>query len=447
MEAQLSSTGLKRVRLKLHPKQGKAFKSKARIILCCSGIQGGKSLVGAWKLRDAVENQWPVYKYPQVNFAVCAPDYKTMMQSTRQAFDNVFYGLGSMNEMNKQFTLNDGRSIFFRTMVKNINAMEGIPNCCFIWADECAQYPRQAFLNMQSRTAFMKGQLFLTTTPYMMVWPKREIIDKWKKGDEDIDYFEWTSAENPAFPQDEFERQKHMMSKKEFERKYMGLHTKMEGLIFEDFGHDSWVAPEDVDLKDSIYVGAVDWGFDHPFCINIRAITPEKKMYGVSFFKGEGLSVSQQIDLIQAKTKMWGVRHWSCGHDRPEMIAELNKLNLKAFKYFEFQPDYREVNAGNQKHAELIKTRAYRVLTNVDYKEALEDEYLSYCWNKKEGEESAREKPIDYNDDLMATERYQTVGSLHLLTSPFITPKMPLGYYQRKDMWDPTKKEKDWDHY
>lgn len=430
-----------------HPKQAAAFDSKKRIVMCCSGIQGGKSLIGALKLKDAIKNTWPVKDYPNVNFAVCAPDYKSMHQSTRMAFDLIFQGAGQMNEMSQEFRLNDGRKIFFRTMIKNLNAVEGIPSCVFIWADEAAQYPRMAFINMQSRTAFMQGQLFLTTTPYAMNWPKKEIIDRWKNGDPDIDYFEWLSVENPAFPKDEYERQKKMLSKKEFERKYMGMHTRMEGLIFESFDEYNWVDPQTIDLRGAIYTGSVDWGFDHPFCVNVRAITPDKKMYGISFFKGTGLSVSQQLELVKGKHTMFHVKHWSCGHDRPEMIAELNKLGMPAFKYFEHQPDYREVNAGNQKHAEFIKTKQYRIFTNVEAKSELEDEYSTYCWDKKEGQEDAKEKPVDFNDDLMATERYNTVGSLHLLTLKQENPTLPLGYFQKKDVWKPTSKTKDWDSY
>lgn len=430
-----------------HPKQAAAFNSQKRIVMCCSGIQGGKSLIGALKLRDMVKNIWPENKYPDVNFAVCAPDYKSMHQSTRMAFDIVFQGEGHMNEMSQEFRLKDGRKIFFRTMIKNLNAVEGIPNCVFIWADEAAQYPRLAFINMQSRTSFMKGQLFLTTTPYAMNWPKKEVIDRFKQGDPDIDYFEWLSVENPAFPKDEYERQKKLLSQKEFERKYMGMHTRMEGLIFEDFDEYNWADPDVIDLTGAIYTGSIDWGFDHPFCINIRAITPDKKMYGVSFFKGESLMVSQQLDLIKAKHNMFHVKHWSCGHDRPEMIAELNRLGIPAFKYFEHQPDYREVNAGNQKHAEFIKTKQYRILTNVEAKRDLEDEYETYAWDKKEGQEGGKEKPVDFNDDLMATERYNTVGSLHLLSLKFDLPKIPLGYYQKIDSWKPTKKHKDSDSY
>lgn len=425
-------------------KQNNAFLSNKRLVLVCSGIQGGKSLVGALKLRKAIVEDYPLHKYPNVNFAVCAPEYKTMHQSTRRAFDLVFQDMGKVSEMAQEFNLPGGRKIYFRTMIKNLNAVEGIPNCVFIWADECAQYPRTAYLNMQSRTAFMKGQLFMTTTPYAFSWPKKEIIDKWKAGDPDIDYYEWLSIENPAFPKDEYERQKKMMSQKEFERKYMGKHTRMEGLVFEDFNELNWIDNPPLD-KMTMY-GGCDWGFDHPLGLSIRGVY-EGKSYGISFFKESGLSVMQQLELIKAKTKVWHVKHWSCGADRPEMIMELNKMKIPAFKYFEHSPNYREVNSGNAKHAELIKTKDYKVWKSAEAREDLVDEYETYAWDKKEDEEQSKERPKDVNDDLMSAERYATIGTLHLLTSPKIKLTVPLGYYQKRDLWKPTDKEKDWDSY
>jgi len=241
--------------IELHPKQSKAYTSRKRIVLACSGIQGGKSLVGALKLARAVEMEWPATKYPQVNFAVCAPDYKSLQQSTLDAFKRVFQNMGKFQGVSQVYQLFDGRLIFFRTMVKNPRSVEGIPSCAFIWADEAGQYPREAFLNMQSRTSFMKGQLFLTTTPYALNWVHREIIQKHAQGEPDIDYLEWSSCDNPAFPDDEFERQKLLLSPTEFRRKYMGIHEALEGLVFQDFGQDQWVDASAVDLADARYFG------------------------------------------------------------------------------------------------------------------------------------------------------------------------------------------------
>lgn len=430
-------------RIRLHPKQGLAYKSGKRVVLCCSGIQGGKSYVGALKLLRAVQSQFPAKDYPTANFAVVAPNYPALTQSTRVAFDQFFARMGTMNEMDKVFTLYDGRKIFFRTVVKNPNAVEGIPNCAFIWGDEAGQFPRMAWINIQSRTAFMKGQVFLTTTPYAMNWVKKEIIDK---PGEDMDYFEWLSKDNPAFPDDEFERQKSLLSPREFRRKYMGIHEAMEGLIFDSFDSNNYIDPFELN-RDMKIVGGIDWGFDHPFSLVVRCIPQDGHCYTISVFKRSGMNVSQQLDLIAAKTKTFGVSTWYCGADRPDMISELNAKHIPAVKYYEGNNNFREVNAGNQKHAELIRTNKYRVWRGIEQLSDLEDEYATYRWDQKEGEERSKEKPVKENDDLMDAERYATVGTYHLLTRPEQKVTLPPDLHLYVDSFDPTEDERrvsDW---
>lgn len=445
----MSLAGSKRS-IKLHPKQGRAYRDTSRVTACSSGIQGGKTFVGAWKLRKAIEIDYPAKKYPDVAFIVAAPDHKTMVQSTRQCFDKIFYGLGTMHEMDQTFYLKDGRRIYFRTMCKNPWSCEGIQKVVFIWADEAFQYPRLAFINLQSRTAIMQGQLFLTSTPYGANWPRKDVIKKAQEGVEGFAYYEWLSVENPVFPREEYERQKTLLSRREFERKYMGIHSRMEGLIFEDWGEDNIISGQDVDLTEAYIVGGIDWGFAHSFALSIRAIQPDGQAYGISFFKGGGMSTSQVLDLIAAKTKGFGVKMWWAGHDRPDQILELNNRGIPCMKYFENHDEYREVDAGNQKLAEIIKTRQYKVFKEALGVDDLNDEYETYHWDITEDDEKAsKPKPVNINDDLIAAERYVTVGCVERLTPRAEKTTLPVNYHVLHDTWRPGKssKKKGWDAY
>lgn len=404
--------------------------------------------MGALKTRRAVKKTWPYSKYPNVNFAICAPDYKKMKQSTRDAFDRVFQGMGKMQEQEQFFLLTDGRKIFFRTMKKDPNSVEGIPSCVFIWGDEAGEYPRAAHHNIQSRTAFMRGQVVYTTTPYAMNWVKRDVIDAWKKGDPDIDYFEWLSMENPSFPDGEFERQKKLLPPKVFRRKYMGIHEAMEGLIHE-FDDKNLCDP--FPIKNSPCYGGVDWGFDHPMSIVIRCFPDDGNCYTVSIFKKSGLTASQVLDVVQSKAKLFGVKTFYCGADRPDMIAELSMRGVPAVKYFEGNPQYREVIAGNQLQSELVKTNRYKVFKGIDQLEELEDEYSTYHWDTKEGSDySVKEQPVKENDDLMDAERYVTIGTHHLMREKAMESIVPLSVSHHIDTWTPEDEEeetKDWDEY
>lgn len=386
-------------------------------------------------LRHIIEND----DRKNISFLVTAPDYKTMAQSARVTFDKVFHNMGEMREGLGEFTLHDGRKIFLRTVVKNPWSVEGLPNCAFCWADEAGLYPRAAWVNIQSRLAIMAGKIILTTTPYGMPWFTKEIVNASK--DSDVAYERWSSKDNPAFPDEEYERMRGKLSAKEFQRKFEGIDNKLEGLIFDDFGENNWC-----DLFEmphgTQYYGGIDWGYDHPGAIVVRAFPKDGKCYTISIFKRSGLSTTQMVELIKSKQQMFGVRHWFCGHDRPDVISDLNMAGIRASNYFDGDPEMRLVNAGNQAHNELIRTGKYKVFRKIDQWEDLEDEYLSYSWKKKTMEDvSAVEKPNDINDDLMAAERYCTVGTQHLMKEEPVELKIPLNIPYTVDSWDPTQEE------
>lgn len=424
----------KKFEVTLHPKQMKAFKSEKRIVICCAGIQGGKSFVGALKLRKAVTKIWPKEQWPHVNFAVTAPDYKMMHQSTRDAFDRVFNGMGKMDNKLEVFNLSDKRKIFFRTMVKNPDSVEGIPNCVFIWADEAGKYPLLAYRQIVDRTALMRGQSFFTSTPYAMNWMAKE-IKKFKEGEPSIDYFEWKSVENPAFPRDEYEEQKRKLPPKTFRRRYEGIHEALEGQIYE-YNQSCKVDP--FPIHQYPCYGGIDWGFDHPAGIAVRCIPGDGNSYTVSLMKRNGLTAGQMLDVIEAKTKLFHVKRWFCGSDRPDMIADLQSRGVPAVKYFEESPEHREVLAGIALHSEYMHQKKYKVFRDIEDLDHLEDEYASYHWDKDEKEQfTKKEAPIKENDDLMDAERYASIGIRYLMKERKVESKMPPYLQHRIDNWKP----------
>lgn len=424
----------------LHPKQAQAYLSPKLVTMCCAGIQGGKSSVGALKLRRAIKKIWPKEKYPNVSFVVAAPNYKTMSQSTMQTFNRYFSKMGTFNKQEQVFTLADRRKIFFRTMIKDPNAIEGIPDCVFVWGDECGMYPRMAYFNAIGRVARMKGQFIGTTTPYAMNWVKADVIDKWKQNDPDIDYFEWLSIENPSFPREEYERQKRLLPAKVFRRKYMGIHEAMEGLVYE-FGPPNIVKP--FSIGNAPVYAAVDWGFDHPTAITCRAYPGDGAMYTISIFKKSGLTSGQVIDAIIAKHRLFKVKMFYCDPSRPDMIAELNERGIPAMAFHIGKEKYKKVVSGAQLHAEMIKIKKYRVFDQIEQFQDLVDEYSTYHWDKPEGDEFGYlEEPLKENDDLMDAERMLTVGTIHLMKDKIKPDKLPYAMTKNIDTWRPDEEQK-----
>ena len=414
---------------------------KYRTLIACSGEQGGKTILGAIWLRHQID-QWGDRP---ANFVVGAPTYKILEQSTRPTFMKlVSKNMGKYDGKDDAFRMTNGGNVYFRSGTDS-DSVIGIPDCAAGWIDEAGKCARMFFLNIQGRVARLQGPVLCTSTPYAMNWLWELIREAETRND--ILYQRWRSIDNPVYPKAEYERLRKILPARVFKMRLEGLHDRAEGLIFQDFDENNYV-DGDVKLVGATYVGGIDWGFDHPFALSIRAILGDQ-CYGVSFFKGSGLSTEQQLQMIENKTRQFGIKHWACGHDRPEQILELNKKGIVAFKYFEHQREYREVNNGNAKLAELIKAKKYRILRNAAQIKDLEDEYATYCWDKDLDEDRKREKPVNSNDDLIAAERYCTVGSLHLLTSIVPQSKMPIGYFQNRDVWSPTSKksDKEWDSF
>lgn len=384
------------------------------------------------------------------NFLIGAPTYKIMEQATLPTFKKIHTDLiGEYNAKDNVFRLKDGRNVWFRTGT-DPDSVEGIPDCVFAWMDEAGKCPRKFWVNFQGRVARRSGKILFTTTWYALNWLFKEIWRPYQLNKrDDLCVVSFNSAENPTFPKAELERQRLILSPAEFQRKYLGEPGKVEGMVFSGFDANNWCEPFDSTQFD--HYGGVDWGFDHPTALDIGCYDKNGHTYTVSAFKRSSLSVSQVLDLIEAKTRQFHVKHWYCGHDRPDMIAELNKRGISASVYFDANVDLRQVNAGNQKVDELMRSNRYKVFRGIEQAEDIEDEILSYAWKEAEEGKEVQEKPVSVNDDWIAALRYRIAGTAHLLDLKEHEPAAPMHIAETAiDTWDPSMEEEeetDWDSY
>ena len=430
----------------LHPGQNLAWKaikdSNIRTVGLFSGIQGGKTIFGTMALRWMLKHD----TRPKTNWIVGAPTYKILRQSTLPTFKKLFTNyLGEYNGKDECFVMHDGRAVWFRTSTDS-DSVEGLPDCAGAIIDEAGKCSYRFWVNIQARIGRLLGKAVLCSTWYALNWMYHDLWVPFKNGElTDAFIVSFSSAMNPTFPPEEIERQRKLLSPAEFSRKFLGEPSKPEGLVFPEFGDLNRCEPKDFDFKKVEVYAGVDWGFDHPMAIDIGAYPGDGNCYTISLFKKSGMSVNQQIELLKAKAQMFNIRAFYCGHDRPDMIAEMQKAGLTAMKYFEGRSDYREVNAGNQKLGEMIRTRRYQVFRGIEYERDLEDEFFTYMWDHNEGERKEREKPISINDDLIAASRYRIVGTMHLLEQKIIESKAP-GWVARPwiDEFDPSETPEDW---
>lgn len=434
-------------RFRLHGKQQEAWRGlkdpTKRTITLISGVQGGKTLFGTFALRKLIKHN------PGKQWIVGAPSYKILEQSVRPSFKQLFGPiLGEYNGKDECFRLRDGGTVWFRTST-DPDAVEGVPDCQGAWIDEAGKCNRRFWVNIEARLARLQGKLILTTTWYSLNWLYKKI---WKpfheKTRDDIHLVYFNSSENPTFPKAELERQKRILSRAEFCRKFLGEPSKPEGLIYPELDTANWVEPYTLP-QGTEYYGGLDDGTEHPMALVVRAITPNKEAITVNLFRRSGLAIGQKLDLIEAKTKGYGIKCWYCSHERPDIIKELNIRGIPAVRYFESSPEYRGVASGIEKHGELIRTKRYKIFRGIDQVEDLEDEYMSYSWDRGEDDEQGKERPVKSNDDFMDAERYVSIGTAHLMREEFEEPKIPLGAVYRVDDWDPAEEEgpQTWSDY
>jgi len=147
----------------LHKKQAKAFFSKKRFVAAISGVQGGKTYVGAVKTRYMMD------KYPLDDMAIIAPTYKILMQSTLQKWWEFNPELRKYwNKADSVITIPRGNGKYQHIFIRSTDnplTLEGM-TLKFAWLDEAGQMKSDAFLFLQARVAIKRGQLFITTTPY-----------------------------------------------------------------------------------------------------------------------------------------------------------------------------------------------------------------------------------------------------------------------------------------
>lgn len=421
--------------LDLHPKQADAFESDKKITLCCSGIQGGKSTVGSlWFNFQAA--RWIGQGHSLI---LAAPTYKILNQSTLPTFLQFASGLGEYHKADQEFRFHNGPICYIRTATDPFS-VEGIQNVRAIWLDEAGKCSYMFFINLEGRAARTGAPIMLTTTPYGINWPYQNLIKPLRAGErDDVAYYEWLSIDNPSFPIEEYERQKKILDVRTFRRKYMGIHERMEGLVYE-LTNDNRVQHGQLP-KGTRFFGAVDWGFaqGHEFSILIRAITQEGHRYEVDEFKDSGLDPNQQIQACTMKQKLWNVERFYCDPARPDMVQLLNRSGSKAIGFHEGREALKPILPGITEHTRLINSGRYKIW--ADKCPALMDEYETYHWPEFQDERVPKEVPVAINDHLMDCARYLTVGTMGIQTKetpgPFMSARRP-----HQDFWDPTKKSK-----
>jgi phage terminase large subunit len=385
-------------------KQQDLIFSDSEITIGATGTQWGKSQGGTlW-----IKRQLHTYTDKKDNFIIGAPTYKILQQSIIPYFLNHMTGIGKYRSTDAIFEMKRGGTVYFRTET-DPDSIVGIPNVKAGWLDEAGKLRRYFFENYQARAAAKGAKTLLTTSPYSRNWLFKDYIQPKTQGKlPHVKLIQAASWENPFHTLHDPEKRakaRTEMDPRRFDMIFGGEWGQMSGLVFDCFDEDQHtVAPFELPYG-TIYIGGVDWGYTEPFVHVVRAITPDGRHYQVSEFYKSGMTPHKCLDLIEEKTKVFGIkRHW-CGHEQPGLIQELNQRKVAA------QPADFDITRGNGLHYQLITQGKYKVFQGSSPNTL--DEYATYHYpdpkDLDSDQDSKELKPVGQYDHAMSANRFISI--------------------------------------
>lgn len=336
------------------PKQERAIFSDKRIVLAATGIQFGKTTIGATRTKIAMHR----FTAQDDAFIVAAPNYKIMNQATLPAFLKIMEGYGEYKAAPAEFHMYNGGICYMRTAT-DPDSVVGITNVRHVWGDEAGKFPLYFHENLQARAAFKEAPICYTTSPYSMNWVYKDYIRQWHKDRSalpDVELIQARSDENPYFPRAEFERQKKTMDPRRFNMIYGGEFHKMEGLVYDNFLEEVHVVDSRLFDEETKFIAGVDWGYTAPAAILVFAVTKNDGVFLVSEFYKSQQTIGMLIEVAQRLKTMWGIERFICDPASPANIAEFGKAGLSAI------PADNDIRPGVDAFYELIQKDRFKVI-------------------------------------------------------------------------------------
>jgi len=273
------------LRFHFHPGQTRAWDSEAQTLLVLAGSQGGKTCWGPVWLDREIRRCGPgdylvvTPTYPLLNLKLL-PEFLDLFQYTLK--------LGKFRDKDKTFEFTHSRTRVVFGTAKNPESLESA-TAKRAWLDEAGQraFTLQAYEAVNRRLTIHSGHKLITTTPYGLGWLKREIYDRWKAGDPDIDVVQFTSLMNPAFPKSEYDNARARLPHWKFAMFHEGRFTRPAGLIYDCFEPGTAVIPRfDIPADWPRYQG-IDFGPVHTAAMWYAQDPTTGYLYGYREYKSE----------------------------------------------------------------------------------------------------------------------------------------------------------------
>lgn len=238
-----------------HPGQGQAYDSMARIVAVICSTRWGKTVMGPhWLQREMALGGPGDYLAVTVTSTLFR---QTMWSELNEVFCNI-YKTFEWRAADRMFVSHEkvNGSPAYRIIVGFAISPSSLESATAkaAWLDEAGQheFSLEAWEAVQRRvsTSFVdtngkfheRGRIFITSTPYEHGWFKREIYDRWRDGDLEIDVIQGHALDNPTFSRQEYEEQRQKMPGWKFRMFYHGEFERPAGMIYDAFD-DACIIP------------------------------------------------------------------------------------------------------------------------------------------------------------------------------------------------------------
>ena len=301
------------VRFRFHRSQARAMKSDRRFVAIVAGAQSGKSECGPPWLHREMKLRGPG------DYMVVTPDYQLLAKKALPVFRRLFETLLKLGKYNAQDHIfpvspegeialwgdrqSEETRVHFGYAAKPESLEAATAKAA--WCDEAGQkdFKLASWQAILRRLSIHEGRVLITTTPYDFGWLKQKLYDPWKAGSELIEFVNFESRDNPAFPQREWERAKLDMPRWKFDLMYRGIFTKPAGVIFDNFESDrDKCAPFTIDPRWHRYLG-MDFGGVNTVGLFYAQEPGSNTLYLYREYKAGSRTASQHVEAILAKSR------------------------------------------------------------------------------------------------------------------------------------------------
>lgn len=177
-------------------------------------------------------------------------------------------------------------------------------------------------------------------------WLYKERIKPYLDGDPKVrsifDYYRFTMDDNLNLSKTFIENQKKLYQGAFEARKIKGLWTVADGLVYDTFSEKKHVRPHSEILRKIRenyfidYFAGLDWGWSHPLCLGLYAISPDGVYHKLDELFGSKLDESDVIKRITVRQNEYGkyFRFINADNARPELNQKLRRAlpNLTVYE-------------------------------------------------------------------------------------------------------------------